>query len=729
MRRFVFATALLMSQLFSDSHAQSFQWVTGYVTDWDSPRMPVSEIDWGGLTHFVHMNIDPDVHPPYYAFPHGQSVFEQGCYGNCGGTYQRDLIAAAHANNVQALICLGGVGGPGLAGWEYLTADSARCQLGVNNMLAYARSKGYDGVDIDWEEPNASQRNMFALLIRILRRGLDSWTPRGILTVAVGREYGAGFDIATLNAHVDQVNTMSYDCNGWWSSSAGFHTPLYNPTRNWQNYPAESGALNTSEKLPTWISAGLNPAKIGMGLAFYGYNYDNITLPGQHGANFWFFRHYQIVNDYLSRGIGTRGYDTLAHQPYLSVSTTSPQHFINYDDEVSLPVKMNWARNRGIGGLMIFDLNSAYNPSKPAGERHPLLRAVRNALNNPNAPTGTITASRDSLPPGGGNVTLTWTSINATSASIDQGIGSVALNGSVSVAIGQTKTFTLTLINSFGSRTYFARVVVGLPGGGGSPQDITAAGTPIAFITNPSGTGNHNLEVIRDGITPPAGSTNAQEQYDTYNGGGTRSLDWIGYQFTSSQTFGSVVFQEGIHAANGGWFSSAPRVQLRIGGQWIDAQGITITPTYAGQSGQHYATYTLRFNATAADGIRVAGTPGGSANFISCGELRVFTAGTASVSDGTAPADFTLEQNYPNPFNPTTLIRFSVPVTSRVRISIYNLLGQRVRDLVDESFANGVQEVSWDGRDNTGRLLSSGTYIYRMQSGNFVETRKMVLMK
>jgi hypothetical protein len=93
------------------------------------------------------------------------------------------------------------------------------------------------------------------------------------------------------------------------------------------------------------------------------------------------------------------------------------------------------------------------------------------------------------------------------------------------------------------------------------------------------------------------------------------------------------------------------------------------------------------------------------------------------------PTEFQLSQNFPNPFNPTTDIRFSVPQTSDVRISIYNMLGQEVRTLVSGVIERGTAVVRWDGKDNNGVNLSSGTYLYRMTAGSFVQSYKMVLLK
>ena len=88
------------------------------------------------------------------------------------------------------------------------------------------------------------------------------------------------------------------------------------------------------------------------------------------------------------------------------------------------------------------------------------------------------------------------------------------------------------------------------------------------------------------------------------------------------------------------------------------------------------------------------------------------------------PNDFTLDQNYPNPFNPSTRISFSLPEDSRVRITIYNLLGEQVAELVDFEFASGSHTISFDASE-----IISGTYFYRMEAGDFISTKKMILMR
>ncbi len=92
--------------------------------------------------------------------------------------------------------------------------------------------------------------------------------------------------------------------------------------------------------------------------------------------------------------------------------------------------------------------------------------------------------------------------------------------------------------------------------------------------------------------------------------------------------------------------------------------------------------------------------------------------------NGSNLSKYSLQQNYPNPFNPTTTIEYSIPKTSFVNIEIYDLLGERISTLVNETEREGNHKVKFNGS-----LLSSGIYFYSMKAGNFVETKKLLLLK
>ena len=90
----------------------------------------------------------------------------------------------------------------------------------------------------------------------------------------------------------------------------------------------------------------------------------------------------------------------------------------------------------------------------------------------------------------------------------------------------------------------------------------------------------------------------------------------------------------------------------------------------------------------------------------------------------TPPKEFKLEQNYPNPFNPTTTIQYQLPTDARVTLKVYDILGSEVTTLVNEEQEAGYKEVQF-----TGSNIASGMYVYRIQVGEYVSTRKMMLLK
>lgn len=93
------------------------------------------------------------------------------------------------------------------------------------------------------------------------------------------------------------------------------------------------------------------------------------------------------------------------------------------------------------------------------------------------------------------------------------------------------------------------------------------------------------------------------------------------------------------------------------------------------------------------------------------------------------PAHFALYQNFPNPFNPETTIRFDLQNTSQVRLQVYDILGRHVRTLIDESVSAGGHRINWDGRDDSGHAVASGTYIYRLENQDRILARRMVLLR
>ncbi len=111
------------------------------------------------------------------------------------------------------------------------------------------------------------------------------------------------------------------------------------------------------------------------------------------------------------------------------------------------------------------------------------------------------------------------------------------------------------------------------------------------------------------------------------------------------------------------------------------------------------------------------------------GDLVIRLAPTVSVDERSLiPSTFILERNFPNPFASTTQIRFFAPISGNISMEIYNLMGQRVRTLLNQKLPPGKQHVTWDGADDSGKRVVPGIYFYRLHSEKFVQTKKMVLL-
>ena len=150
----------------------------------------------------------------------------------------------------------------------------------------------------------------------------------------------------------------------------------------------------------------------------------------------------------------------------------------------------------------------------------------------------------------------------------------------------------------------------------------------------------------------------------------------------------------------------------------------TIASSVIGSGGGPMSNGTYSMNGTV--GQAVVGPTSGSAYIVDQGFWHTLSAAADVRPIGSADAaGYDLAQNFPNPFNPTTVIRFSIPERVKVTLKVMNLLGEEVKRLIDGEFYDaGSYDVDFL---DTG--LPSGTYVYRLEAGNFVKSRKMVLAK
>jgi hypothetical protein len=135
---------------------------------------------------------------------------------------------------------------------------------------------------------------------------------------------------------------------------------------------------------------------------------------------------------------------------------------------------------------------------------------------------------------------------------------------------------------------------------------------------------------------------------------------------------------------------------------------------------------------TFTDGHNTAKTV--TATFSDPGGLKDSTTWSFTITpvegDAILPTEFALGQNYPNPFNPTTTMTYALPKEAQVTFEIYNMLGVRIRTLLaGQTKSAGFYTMTWDGKDDAGHSMSSGIYLYRINAGSFISSKKMTLLK
>ena len=119
----------------------------------------------------------------------------------------------------------------------------------------------------------------------------------------------------------------------------------------------------------------------------------------------------------------------------------------------------------------------------------------------------------------------------------------------------------------------------------------------------------------------------------------------------------------------------------------------------------------------------------GSISDIGAYGVRDGLISAVDIGDNKLPQEITLNQNFPNPFNPDTTITFSLPEDTSIILDIYNVSGQKVRTIVNSSVNHGIHSVVWNGKDDDGRNVSSGIYLYRLCAGKTAITRRMIMIR
>jgi chitinase len=335
-----------------------------YYPSWAKDRTPsysAAQIPYKKLTHIAHafLLLDARADGSLYLTP---------------DLLEPELISRAHAADVKVVISIGGADAVQQAAFAHVAKDDALRRAFARNLHDFVTANGYDGVDIDWEVPNAPEDTQpCILLMQALRDEMPA--PEWLLSMAIPsnpRGWGTGFDVRALARLLDFINVMTYDIHGPWSDHAGHNSPLIQSAQD----PGQEGSLADSIDLFE-NEYGVAPDQLNIGTAFYGYEFDG-------AAQLWGScdcvqsTTSQNYGTYIKQRIGKLGWkaksDKAAKAPYL-VHQGSPG-FITYDNAASTAGKVDYALGkRHLGGVFMWELSADYD-----GRTQDLLNAMYRAF-------------------------------------------------------------------------------------------------------------------------------------------------------------------------------------------------------------------------------------------------------------------------------------------------------------------------------------------------------------
>jgi chitinase len=316
------------------------QWSLGYWTPGGNPPIPPSEIEWEGLTHVVHAWAL--VRPDGTLDLNTQRVSSDG----------PALIAEAHARGVKALL---GIGQPYWLGQKtnLLLAATHHRTLLVDRIMKVVNTYGFDGVDLDWEpfdaRTNGSAAKRFAAELRS-RLGES----RTLSAAAIVTDYAYWGSVHSL---FDRIGVMTYDLTGTWTPHSWHNAALYSPG---------DAVWSVDLAVRRFTAAGVPPGKLSIGIPFFGYVCTgSVTAPRQPWrATSCSQVSYQTLA--ASYNLASAMWDDLAKAPYLSLDRPGSKNdrFITFENERSIAEKVNYAKSRGLGGWIIWELSGDYFPSQ-----------------------------------------------------------------------------------------------------------------------------------------------------------------------------------------------------------------------------------------------------------------------------------------------------------------------------------------------------------------------------
>jgi chitinase len=341
--------------------AGSARWVSAYFrADRQTSVLAASDIDYGAVTHVIHFSVRPNADGSV-----DTSVVSPAL--------SSDAVGAAHAAGRKILLCVGGSNSA--PGFGPAIGAAVRPAL-ISNLVALVAQRGYDGLDLDFEPLTSTWAADFAAFVGDLRAALDAKGAM-LLTAAPGTDATQPPLFASLADKLDQINIQTYNLSGTSTGVTWYNGALYDGGRTG---PTGVPLPSCEGKLATFLAAGIPAAKLGLGIDFAGKVWAGATGPDQGLSGVLPpqpITYAQIMDTLFSPAVYQ--WDAAAEVPFLGIAGPAAQ-FVSYDDETSCPKKVVYARQKGLGGVMIWELSAGYRTSQPPGQRDALLQSIKKEL-------------------------------------------------------------------------------------------------------------------------------------------------------------------------------------------------------------------------------------------------------------------------------------------------------------------------------------------------------------
>ncbi len=351
LRRMVVLAAVFLFAEVSVSAQQHYR-VIGYYTMWGRATLPASAVMFNDLTHINHAFAWPDT---------------DGGIVSAEATVDTAIINTTHRAGRKILLSVGGAGAVQTANFAIVAADSARRKAFVDHVVEHLAAFHYDGVDLDWEGPSSlAEKANEVTLVQELRAAFRATDTTWLITMAIGSSNWSGqwHDYTSLILSVDWFNAMEYDFHGSWSQIAGHNAPLYvgaDPAADLDRYSIDQsiGYLTVDRAIPK--------GKLVLGLPFYGKSFGTSTLYASYAGEQELA--YRDIVSAVETGSWTYVWDDGSMAPYFT--SVAPPRLISFDDSASIAIKCQYTRNKGLSGVMIWELSQDV-----IGQNQPLMDVV-----------------------------------------------------------------------------------------------------------------------------------------------------------------------------------------------------------------------------------------------------------------------------------------------------------------------------------------------------------------